>query len=466
MGGLNKKNFFIILGLIVVLNFLYALTYKITPRVDAEAYDEIATNIVNAGEYRATLNGPLKLDGSITRIGPGYEYFVAGHFLFFGRHLWIIWLTQALLYALTIGMLAILTTKLFPETLSNLKILYAAMLFFGIFIDMVQLNGMLMTESLFLFFLTLSFFIWSKIIQEQKQNILWWILLGTTLGTLTLIRPTGLIIFVLLSAASIYKMRLKAILPIFMVLIFFIAVQVPWVIRNYKVFNQFVFHSTADGMNFLSGNYPGNHGEFNSDFPLFQDMKEKYPAPTEFNKQAKKWYKEFVFKHPLQAIKIKLEKTTIFFSLAKTSGFWFHYFGKIDQGITILISIFQNGVIIGSQVFFWIILIKKYFKDKTIDSKEVFLLFATLALMVTPILTVIASRHRLPFAVLSFPIVAFVLSVLLQKPWKENLKKIIIVVVILGIATTVDTYLQFGKLKERIERVKSAHIENFKNSNV
>ena len=87
MGGLNKKPFLIILGLIVAVNFLYAITYKIIPRVDAEAYDEIATNIVNTGEYRATLNGPLELDGSITRIDPGYEYFVAGHFLFFGRQL-------------------------------------------------------------------------------------------------------------------------------------------------------------------------------------------------------------------------------------------------------------------------------------------------------------------------------------------------------------------------------------------
>lgn len=298
MRGLNKKPFLIILGLIIAVNFLYAITYKIIPRVDAEAYDEIATNIVNTGEYRATLTGPVELDGSITRIGPGYEYFVAGHFLFFGRHLWVIWLTQALLYALTIGMLAILTTRLFPSTTNNLKILYGVMLFFGIFIDMIQLNGMLMTESLFLFFLTLSFFVWAKIIENKKQNIFWWILLGTILGTLTLIRPTGLIIFILLSTASIYKLRKKALLPILLVTIFFLGIQTPWVIRNYKVFNQFVFHSTADGMNFLSGNYPGNHGEFNSDFPLFQEMKEKYPAPTEFNKQAKAWYKDFVLSHP------------------------------------------------------------------------------------------------------------------------------------------------------------------------
>lgn len=461
----KTKPFLIILSIIFAVNFLYAITYQIKPRVDAEAYQEIATNIVDNGEYRASLNVPLELDGSITRIGPGYEYFVAGHFLFFGKHLWIIWLTQALLYTLTIAMLALLTLKLFPSTKENTKILLGAMLFFGLFIDMVQLNGMLMTESLFLFFLTLSFFIWSKIIQDEKKQTSQWILLGITLGALALIRPTGLIIFILLSIASIYKLRAKAVLPILIVSIFFLGVQTPWVIRNYKVFNQFVFHSTADGMNFLSGNYPSNHGEFNSDFPLFKEMKEKYPAPTEFNKQAKKWYKDFVLDHPFEALKIKIEKTIIFFSLAKTSGFWFHYFGKIDQISTILISIFQNAVIIGSQLFFWIILVKKYFKEK-IDSKEIFILFTTLALMATPILTVIASRHRLPFVVMSFPIVVYVFSLIFKKHWRENVKTIIIVITILALSTAVDSYLQLGKLKERIERVKSVEIQNTTKQNV
>lgn len=458
MNNLRTKPFLIILGIIFTVNFLYATIYQIKPRVDAEAYQEIATNIVEIGEYRATAMGPLELDGSITRIGPGYEYFVAGHFLFFGKHLWIIWLTQALLYTLTIAMLSLLTIKLFPQTQNNLKILYGTMLFFGLFIDMVQLNGMLMTESLFLFFLTLSFFIWSKIIENGKRNVLWWILLGTTLGTLTLIRPTGLIIFILLSGASIYKLRKKSILPILLVSIFFLGIQAPWVIRNYKVFGQFVFHSTADGMNFLSGNYPGNHGEFNSDFPLFQEMKEKYPNPTEFNKQAKSWYKNFVFTHPFQALKIKIEKLTIFFSLAKTSGFWFHYFGKVDQLATILISIFQSTIIIGSQIFFWIFLVKKYFKEQ-ITPKEIFVIFTTFALMATPILTVIASRHRLPFMVMSFPIVFFTLNLIFKKPWKENIKTIIVVVSIVAVSTAVDTYLQLGKLKDRIERVKSAEIQ-------
>lgn len=465
MKELKTKKFLIILGIIFVVNFLYAIIYKIEPKVDAEAYQEIATNIVNLGEYRASLNTPLNLDGSITRIGPGYEYFVAGNFLFFGKHLWIIWLTQALLYTLTIAMLALITIKLFPHTKNNLKILYGTMLFFGLFIDMIQLNGMLMTESLFLFFLTLSFFVWSKIIENEKRNSLWWILLGTILGTLTLIRPTGLIIFILLLGASIYKLRKKSILPILLILIFFLGIQTPWVIRNYKVFDQFVFHSTADGMNFLSGNYPGNHGEFNSEFPLFQEMKEKYPSPIEFNKQAKKWYRNFVLEHPIEAIKIKIEKITIFFSLAKTSGFWFHYFNKIDQLATILISIFQSVIIIGSQIFFWIFLIKKYFKEK-LESKEIFVIFTTFALMATPILTVIASRHRLPFMIMSFPIVVFVFSLIFKKSWKENIKTIIVVVSIVSVSTAIDAYLQLGKLKDRIERVKSAEIQTITKHNV
>ena len=163
MKNISKKAFIIIFLIIVSVNFLYAISYKIKPAVDAEAYDEIATNIVEHEQYRSSFNVPLELDGSISRIGPGYELFLATNYLFFGRHFWIIWLFQAILYALTIVMLGLVSLKLFPVLNQNTKILYGSMIVFGLLIDIIQLNAMIMTESLFLFLLTLSFFIWSQI---------------------------------------------------------------------------------------------------------------------------------------------------------------------------------------------------------------------------------------------------------------------------------------------------------------
>ena len=459
MKNIPKKAFIIIFLIIVSVNFLYAITYKIKPIVDAEAYDEIATNIVQHEQYRSSFNVPIELDGSISRIGPGYELFLATNYLFFGKHFWIIWLVQAILYGLTIVMLGLISLKLFPIANQNLKVVYSAMLIFGLLIDTIQLNAMLMTEALFLFLLTLSFYIWSKIYDhDPKLNYGSWIMLGFILGILTLTRPTGLIIFLLLSCATIYRKRLSGIFAICLITIPFILVQVPWFVRNYNIYNQFIFHSSADGLNFLSGNYPGNHGEFTSDFPFYKELKEKYPSPVELNNQAKQWYKDFVINHPFQAGKILLEKTFIFFSLTKTSGFWFHYFGKIDQVLTILLSIIQNFIILGSIIMFGIMIVKRWI-NKQFLSPDIFIAFSVLALAITPIISVIANRHRLPLAIMSLPLFVYIVCIL-KNNYKQMKLEIIVTILIIVFSTSVDLFLQFDKFKSKLHSVSQTSIEN------
>lgn len=459
MKNIPKKAFIIIFLIIVSVNFLYAISYKIKPAVDAEAYDEIATNIVQHEQYRSSFNVPLELDGSISRIGPGYELFLATNYLFFGRHLWIIWLFQAILYGLTILMLGVISFKLFPSTSQNTKILYGSMLFFGLLIDVVQLNAMLMTESLFLFLLTLSFFIWSKIYDhDPKLHYGLWIILGFVLGILTLTRPTGLIVFLLLSCATVYRKKLSGILAICLITIPFILIQVPWFIRNYHIYNQFILHSSADGLNFLSGNYPGNHGEFTSDFPFYKELKEKYPSPVELNNKAKEWYKDFVFNHPIQAITILIEKVIIFFSLTKTSGFWFHYFGKTDQILTILISIFQNFILLGSIILYGIMIIKRWI-NKQFLLPDIFLSSVFIALTATPILSVIANRHRLPLVIMSLPLFVYIVYIV-KNNFKRMKWEIVITILILIFSTSFDLFLQFDKFKSKIHSVNKSPIES------
>jgi hypothetical protein len=228
-------------------------------------------------------------------------------------------------------------------------------------------------------------------------------------------------------------------------------VQLPWVIRNYNIFGKVIFHSTADGMNLLSGNYPGNHGEFNADFPFFKELKEKYESPVEFSEQAKLWYKNFVLTHPIQATGILIEKSVVLFSLAKTSGFWFHYFGKYDQLATLLISIAQNFIILTGILMYLFILISKI-RNKTIEKKEIFILFTFLILIATPILTVIANRHRLPLTIISLPVIAWVFDYLIVN-YKTQYKKILLAILIIFISTSIDVYLQFDKFKSRLQRV-------------
>jgi 4-amino-4-deoxy-L-arabinose transferase-like glycosyltransferase len=447
MKNILKRPFLLIFIIIVIVNISYALIYNIKPAVDAEAYDEIALNIVNHGQYRANLTTPIEMDGSITRIGPGYEYFLAGNYMIFGRHLWIVWSIQAILFAFTILMLGSITLRLFPEI--NKKIIYGVMILFGIIIDIIQLNGMLMTESLFLFTLALCLYYFSNIYENNKWYS--WIILGILLGTLTLIRPTGLIIFVFLSAVTLFKYKKKGLLYITLIGLMFVIVQLPWVMRNYNIFGKIIFHTTADGMNLLSGNYPGNHGEFNANFPLFKELKEKYSYPINFNSAAKSWYRNFVIEHPIQATGVLVEKATVLFSLAKTSGFWFHYFGKYDQLATILLSILQNFIILTCILVFLLTSLGKI-KSRNINKKEVFILLAFLILIATPILTVIANRHRLPLTIMSLPVIVWSANYLIAN-YRTQYKKILLAILIIIISTSIDVYLQFDKFKSRLQRV-------------
>ncbi len=465
MNKLSKKAIILTFTIIVSVNFFYAITYRIKPVVDAEAYNEIATNIIERGEYRSNNTTPLFLDGSITRIGPGYELFLAINYLFWGKYFWIIWLMQSILFAITILILGTLSINIFPQLQNNLKYVYTSMFFLGLLIDMVQLNGMLMTESLFIFILSLCFYIFYRIFyHDEIKHWYLWTLLGLMLGLLTLIRPTGLLIFLLFTSISIYKHRMKSIVLLISLMLAFICIQLPWFIRNYKIYNQFIFHSTADGMNLFSGNYPGNHGEFNSDFPLFKEYKQKYPAPTEFNKVAKKWYVNFVLDTPITAITILLEKTLMMFSLAKTSGFWFHYLGRPDQIITIIVSIFQNFILFFLIILYYLIVIKKFIKDKIVNMDIV--VFATsLILMLTPILTVISNRHRLPLVIMSLPILGYMFFYL-HNNFKHIYREIAITILIISISTFFDIYMQFDKFKLRMGSISIENFENLTNDNV
>lgn len=462
---MKKRPILIILITIILVNFAYAVVYNIKPIVDAEAYDEIATNIQTLGEYRSLAGVPVELDSSIQRVGPGYEVFLGINYILFGRHLWIIWFLQAILYGLTIIMLGFMSLELFPNLRNNMRLVYGTMLGFGLLIDAVQLNGMLMTESLFLFLLTSSFFIWSKIYRNTESSRLMWILLGIALGLQTLVRPTGLLIFILITAITFYKHKTKAFISLLLMLFAFLAIQIPWFVRNYKIYHQFVFHSSTDGLNFLSGNYPGNHGEFNADFPFYKELKSKYESPVDFNNAAQKWYRDFVIVHPLQATSILFEKAVLCLSLAKTSGFWFHYLGKFDQILTILLSILYNFIILTSILLFILLSIKKI-KNRSISKEEIFANLSIIILITTPILAVIANRHRLPLTVMSLPIVIYILDILIKNyKNKKMLLNVAVVIFIIGLATSYDVYIQFDKFKERLHRVNTTTLLNIENHN-
>lgn len=449
------KPFIVLFLVIFALNFGYALVYQIHPAVDAKDYDELAQNLVSRGVYRFNTNVDILEDNAIGLIGPGYEFFLASIYYIFGRYLWIVWAFQAAFYSLSILLLAYLTARLYPEILNSRKFFYGLIIFFGGFIDAIQLNGMLMTESLFILFLVLPIFFFWRWLSDGKPLTFWrgaW--LGSLLGILTLIRPNGLLIFLFLAGATIFYYRRR--LPILYLaglVLFFVSVQAPWVIRNYFVYQEFVFHNSAGSLNLLSGNYPGNHGEFTADFDLFKKLKEENPRPLDLERAAAAWYRDFVFSHPVQAAGILLEKLVLFFSLTKTSGFWFHYFSNKDQLATLALSVLQNFFIVGGYFLFLFAGVKKLFSRQPLTKDYIFWALLSFIMIATPVLAVISNRQRLQLSVFLLPMLAYSYLEFLRWDFRSKFIALSLTMALLFVSSGLDVYLQLDKFKERIHRI-------------
>jgi len=441
----SAKLFLFFLALVFAVNFGYALIHQIKPSVDARAYNQIANNLVEKGEYRMSLEGSFFEDDSIVKVGPGYEFFLAGIYSFWGQKYWIVWLGQSLLFILSLILLGILIIKIFnKEDKIEWKKFYFTIIPAAFFVDIIQLNGMLLGETLFIFLITLSIFVFylnlEKVSWQRGAS------LGIILGISYLVRPVALVVLMVFLGALFIKKRYK---KLFLCLAIFLAVQAPWVLRNYDVYNRVILtHTTAGGVDLLSGNYPGNHGEFRSDFELYEKIEAESNNQIEFYESSLNWFFDFAKNNPLGLFFIWIEKGIIFWSLTKTGGFWFHYFNNYEQAGTILLSILSYIFIFGTAIIYSLKILKEKFKGDIFSKAMVG--SATL-LMFVSVVTIVSSRYRIT-------LLPFVIILSAGYWWNKNsfnYKYYLLTGGWLLLATALDLYLQYDKFLEKIGLVIS-----------
>mgnify|MGYP001603776696 CR=1 FL=1 len=452
----RRSRFFLFLS-IVAIQLAYAGVYRIVPAVDARAYDRIAQNIVAHGLYAegdtSSLDFSVADDLAISRVGPGYEYFLAGVYATFGRHVWLIWILQAFLYAGTVTIVGSLALKLMPEwaTPSKKSSFVAVLMFSGFFIDAVQLNAMLMTESLALFLLALvGWFLYAHTFALERVTWKSGAALGALLGLAILTRTNYVALLVPLFVLFFYyrsHFRWGYIMAFFALCI---AVQAPWIVRNYAVYDTFVFHTTAGGNNLFIGNYPPKHGVFETDFPQYQKLVEDYPNPVDLEQASKRAYSQFLSDHPGRAFTALIEKSFLFFSLTKTSGFWFHYFGRLDHWGTVLLSIAQNTVFLFSFFLFICMAILRSYREWRWLRWEMFLVVSSIFLVVPSIATIISNRYRLLLLVIYTPALLYAVQEWHAYSKKERIVLVALPAVLIIFSTLLDVVLQMEKVIGRV----------------
>lgn len=319
---INKNK---ILAIIIVISFVWSLVYSFYYRiplvVDAQAYDQIAMNILDGFGFKEDRTKSFEFDTAIVRAGPGYEFFLAGIYRIFGHRYEAVWTIQALLHAFSALLLFFISCKIFKEKGELIGLIAAG--FFAFHPDLIEISAMLMTETLYLFLIVLVVYLF-VLMYEQPKKIILSGLLGLVIGVTLLTRPT-IILFIPVILFAYYNLKhhrpaLWFCFGIFLML-------APWVVRNYFIYHQFILTTLIGEYNLWIGNtLRADGGQISGGFnPLtaFTDVYGffglKVKAHTEF------W--SFVFTYPLVFIKLCFIRFIRYFSLIRPMGFWFYQTG-------------------------------------------------------------------------------------------------------------------------------------------
>lgn len=235
---MNKKDCFV-----VILIFVFTLTVggsflNLVPTFpiegDSEIYDKIALNL--------TQNKGFVLGGKPIVQAPGYPFFLALVYYFFGQNYQIVRILQFFLLA-SIGIVIYLIALNFLKLPLIFAILVSLMVV--IWPYFILYSTLLLTEILFIFFFLLSIF---TLLNFQKNPSLKnTFLLGFFFGLASLVRPIVLmlpfLIFFFFLGLEKKRREKSYFLKLFLFLMVFVLLLTPWTIRNYFQFHKIILVS-------------------------------------------------------------------------------------------------------------------------------------------------------------------------------------------------------------------------------
>ncbi|MDO8594566.1 MAG: glycosyltransferase family 39 protein [bacterium] len=314
----------ILIGIIsasFLLSLCYSFLYKIEPVVDARSYDQIAVNLLAGQGFKEDSTLSYEFDPSIIRAGPLYEFFLAGVYGTFGYHFEVVWILQALLHAATAFIIFLTARILFPERGDAIGLVAAALI--GFHPDLIEISAMLMTETLYLFLVTLTVFLFFKVYQKPSSLRLA-LLLGASTGLSLLIRPPVLLFVPVFLCLFGIRKEYKGAAAFLLTLVLFLS---PWVMRNYVVYKQFIPTTLIGEYNVWVGNTLVSDGGQLSmgDNPATAYLETN--GVFGFKEKAGVEFRSFVRLHPMQFIELSAVRTIRYMSLIRPMGFWFYESG-------------------------------------------------------------------------------------------------------------------------------------------
>lgn len=366
---------------------------------DEIQYDTIAINIVSGNGFAVEPNQPTLY------CPPLYPLFLALIYSIFGHNYLAVRLIQAIIGALTCLIVYFIGEKIMNRWVGILSATITA-----VYPTLITYTGPgeLMAENLFTFLLCLA--VLSIIWAIRKGLSVRLILAGFILGLAILTKPMlfpfcGLLFFYFLFNKNIGSFK-KRIVSYLLLIISFGIVLVPWILRNYALYQKFVF-TTQGGWSFWGGNNPLARGlwvketEIDPDFiTSIKDLDEVEQSKLCF----KKGWEFLISSSPFHLIKLMIKKF---------AALWYFFTPDYMIDFGLLIPFTLLGLIV-------------FFKEK---GRDVLLYYILLNSVVMAIIFYGSIRFRIPILPYLILFGAFGLDWL----WKRYSNKLIPIVYIVFI---------------------------------
>ena len=252
--GWNARLFWV-MGLALLIRLAFVLLYpQVEVRADALGYDQEASALAFHSDG---------MPATQVSKGPVYPLFLAASYRIFGHEYAAVRIIQAVISALTIPLLYGVGRRVFGRPAAWMASLLAA-----VYPPFISYTGWLLTETLSV--LLLLAFIHHIIKALGSPGVGSWLVAGILAGVTVLLREEMLVIVVLVAVVlgwwrvgrrQVGTMVVAAALTI-----------LPWTLRNYRVFHQFVLVSPLGGHGLWISTHEPEWLEWHFDDPHYQAL--------------------------------------------------------------------------------------------------------------------------------------------------------------------------------------------------
>jgi len=244
---MSKSCYIYIFLITITTNALFTFLF---PRpilmTDASEYNSNALNIIQGNRIEVLHDGIHQLKP------PLYPAFLAGIYYLFGHSLWNVYIVQIFLTGIISIFISYLTFKIFCDK----RAACLSGIFFSFHLQTLIHSGILYAEILFSFCLILfTFSVYHALLNLKAK---WFILSGFLIGITTMVKTSAqfLPLFIIPVIFLIHPRRkLKGLLMTILFTVAFLMTMTPWIARNYRYYDSFVFCSLQGGMNLYISNY-------------------------------------------------------------------------------------------------------------------------------------------------------------------------------------------------------------------